>query len=416
MFKIIAVILAVSCPAVVLGADFGAAIPLQEGRLSASGWVRSMGQEVGISGGVLDCLPEGAAIDLRGAGDWLVVRGLNDALGEGWHVGVKNDWLTVVVNGSKLPHNWDEVCGAMARFTESASPEAAANQNRRWGLFLPANVNEKKSLVILIHGLDEDAGSCAAMQQLLDTDGWQTAVFSYPAERPIGQSAAMLGEYYAALRETFPNLRIEIVTQSMGALVARKYLEGNDYAGGVEKLIMIAPPNGGSKWAKYSLVEKISTNVWRWRHDAQWSPAWMINEGLCQSGRDLKPGSAFLRELNSHPRRAGVQYTIIAGDEPAGDRVAADALQGPADFLTNHFGDDRGVALASGVLRLWAWDWRDKTGRSDGPVAIKSALLAGVDDVVIVHADHLSLYQWIDGRAPVAWPIVKNRLEAPHGG
>jgi len=30
---------------------------------------------------------------------------------------------------------------------------------------------------------------------------------------------------------------------------------------------------------------------------------------------------------------------------------------------------------------------------------------------VVLHADHLSLYESVDGREPAAWPVVRERLE-----
>ena len=290
-----------------------------------------------------------------------------------------------------------------------------AEQQRRWGLLLPARVDAKRPLVVLIHGLDGDEQCCQALGQLLGAEGFQTAIFCYPAEEPISRSGAMLAEHCAALRETFPNLKVEFVTQSMGGLVARDYVEGDDYAGGVDRLIMIAPPNGGSDWAGWSPVNKLIVNWQRWLSDPEWSAVWMLGEGFCQSGRDLKPGSEFLSQLNGRGRRAGVRYTIIAGDQPAGDRVAAEALDAAASALPMALGESWGVGEIRRSALNWAEALREKIGGSDGPVSLGKARLAGVGDVVVLHADHLSLYESVDGAVPAAWPVVRQRLESTDG-
>jgi triacylglycerol esterase/lipase EstA (alpha/beta hydrolase family) len=319
------------------------------------------------------------------------------------------DWGRCIFE--KIPKNWDSTCFDLQQIAQNVSPDGVADAHRRWGLCLPETIDESKPLIILIHGLDEDASDCRCMQSLLNADGWQTAIFCYPSERPIPANAQLFQQHFEALRETFPNLRISVVTQSLGALVARKYIEGSDYHGGIDRLIMIAPPNAGSKWAKYSLVEKLQTNWYRWRHDPGWNAVWMIEEGICQSGFELKPNSKFLRDLNSRSPNASVKYTIVAGDLPVGDRIVADAISIPANYLSEHFGQYPGAEPAAVAMRVFANNLRIKSGSSDGPVALCSAKMPGVSDVVVLHADHTSLYEPIDGRPPAAWPIVRNRLK-----
>ena len=52
-----------------------------------------------------------------------------------------------------------------------------------------------------------------------------------------------------ALRKDHPALKIDIIGHSLGGLVARDYVEGSDYHGGVDRLMLIATPNAGTKWA-----------------------------------------------------------------------------------------------------------------------------------------------------------------------
>jgi hypothetical protein len=295
------------------------------------------------------------------------------------------------------------------------SGRARAAEERKWALYLPGNIDENRPLVILVHGMDGDRASCAELAGLLEKDGVQTGVFCYPAEEPLSRASETLAQNCIALRETFPGLKVDFVTQSMGGLIARDYIEGDGYAGGVDRLIMICPPNEGSGWAALAPVSKLVVNEWRWRHEPGWDAVWMIGEGLCQAGRDLIPDSRFLWELNQRDRRAGVKYTIVAGNEPVGNRVMADLVDDFASALPVATDDQWPSRQISAASHAWAAELRWRIGKSDGPVSLSSARLAGVSDVVVLHADHLALFESIDGREPAAWPVVRERVEAGDG-
>lgn len=122
-------------------------------------------------------------------------------------------------------------------------------------------------------------------------------------------------------------------------------------------------------------------------------------------------------ELNSRPRCAGVRYTIIAGDRPVGYRVEAQTLAWSNRLLgavmpPSWVAREINSAVDGQIQRI-----AERTGQSDGPVSVQSARLAGVDDFVIVPADHVGLYKSVQGRPPAAWPIIQDRLdEHRHGG
>jgi hypothetical protein len=354
---------------------------------------------------------------MRGLGGWLAVRTLNGALGEGFQIRVDDSALVILIDPDKLPQDWDAGCDAAERFVAIAAPDATARQNRRFGLLLPLAVDPNRPLIVLIHGLDGDGSCCADLGNLLERDGHQVAFFSYPADQPLDRSATLLSDRLAVLHKNFPGMRIDLVTQSMGGLIARQWVEGPEYCGGVDRLIMIAPPNDGSVWSRFSLLMKLAVNASDWWNDPQWNPAWMFTQGITQAGRDLEPGSRFLTELNSHPRRSGIKYTIIAGDQPLAFRIAAQTTAF-GDRLLDDVLPDSGIwrhidsAIDGQIQRL-----EERTGQSDGPVSLDSARLAGVDDFVIVPADHIALYKCVQGRAPASWPIIQERLdEHRHGG
>jgi hypothetical protein len=314
-----------------------------------------------------------------------------------------------------VPLDWSGLSEQTIRWTQVLDPEGLARQERSWGILLPPVVDPARPLVIIVHGLDGDAQNCRDLQKLLADDGWQTAIFCYPADQSIAASSQLFARHFLALRDDFPQVKIEIVTESMGALVVRDFVEGPQYAGGVDRLILIGPPNGGSTWASYAPLSKLAVNWSRWQHDPHWSPAWMIGEGLCQAGDDLQPGSDFLNQINSRPRAVGVKYTIIAGDEPTADRVAAEAIDVAGRWLPDCCSQYWPLSRAGEAMQQYANLIRNQIGNGDGPVSLASASLPGVQDLVRLHADHLSLYESIDGELPAAWPILRDRLHN-HGG
>ena len=261
-----------------------------------------------------------------------------------------------------------ELVGRLAR-------KATTRQAEQWGLQLPATLDPGRPLVVLVHGLNSDE------------DCWRDLA-------PL-------------LRERHPKLDVRLITHSMGGLIARSYVEGPEYGGGVSRMILIAPPNHGSGWARLDWVGEVGEHArlirrggWRW--------SWPVTDGLGEAGRDLMPDSECLRKLNARPRRAGVRYTIIAGnkhpvrrmfekpfrDDPPLRQPAA--LFGPADVLQ--------------ALACWNHRLQEKTGQTDGVVKLDSAQLEGVADFVVVPADHVSILRSAKNTQPPCWESVKRRL------
>jgi pimeloyl-ACP methyl ester carboxylesterase len=319
--------------------------------------------------------------------------------------------LTIQFDPELMPDSWNESCDALRRFMRTMAPDATERQERRYGLHLPRVVNRSASLVILIHGLDGDAGCCGDLGGLLRVDGYQTAIFAYPADQPLEESSVFFAREMLALHDVFPSLRVELVSESMGGLIARRYVEGARYAGGVDRLILIATPNEGSSWTSAAVALKVAVNFFKWRNDPDWSPAWMVTEGVCQAAGDLRPKSEFLRELNALPRREGVRYTIIAGDRPVYRRYEANALALADRCIGSSVSDLWGFRQVKRSIELHERRLLEKRGENDGPVSLASARLAGVSDFVTVHVDHIALYQSVGGQPPAAYPVIHDRLK-----
>ena len=305
-------------------------------------------------------------------------------------------------------------CESMARavraFTAEAAPEATAAQAATYGLRIPVQYNPDYPLVVLVHGLDCDWINWGGMAQCLDAEGYQVAYFSYPSDQPIADSAALFGNDMRTLRAAFPRAGVNVLAYSMGGLVSRAYVEGDDYAGGVERLLLIGTPNTGSGWSRLRGVLELQEHYHLRRHEKDWSPTWMITDGLGEAGRDLKPGSRFLRTLNARPRREGVKYTIVCGSQHPAASKAADWLDCTASYLPRRTSNWPGFRETKQTLTRQANKLRNKKSEGDGPVKVSRAKLSGVDDVVIVHADHARLYIGTDNEPPAAWDTIRDRL------
>ena len=382
-------------------------VPLHEGRLHTSDLSADLLKRLRLRGDLL-----AVEIDLTGLRGALLVKAWNKALGEGCNVAVDDDALVLNIDTDKLPDDVDEAKLATRIFTEVAAPNATAAQRASFGLLLPQTVDESRAMTILVHGLDCNRGNWFPMAGYLEQHAHQVAYFTYPSDQPLVDSAAMLRDNIAALRELYPNLLINVIAHSMGALVAREYLEGDGYVpGSVERLILIAPPNHGSKWAALRWGLELEEHYYLWRDNPDWSPTWAITDGLGEAGRDLKAKSQFLKQLNGRARRDGVRYTIIAGNQHPAARMAGSAVSGTARIIPKGARHVWGFRHTYNGLREAGEDLQESTARSDGPVTVKSTRLEGVEDHVVVHADHTTIYIPADGKTePPAWAIVSDRL------
>jgi pimeloyl-ACP methyl ester carboxylesterase len=348
-------------------------------------------------------------LNVRGLEGSHFVDALNHALGDACRVTLNDDALILHTDCDKLPKDWDTTKVAIRIFTTFAAPESTAAQRRDYGLKLD-EVDDDGRLVILIHGLDSDRRAWTCLAPLLKREGYKIAYFNYPAAGPIADSAELLTQEMFALRKAFPNLKVDIITQSMGALVARSYVEGPQYAGGVDHLLLMTPPNNGSSWASAELALKVQNHIGLWRTNPDWHWTWMLTDGLGEAARDLTPGSQFLTDLSALPRRPGVKYTIIAGNQNPGWRIAANTVEAPARWVPNRAANWWGIRHCRHGLEKAASSLRTHTGKSDGPVSLASTELAGVTDVVIIPADHCTMYESCHNSPPASWETLKQRL------
>jgi pimeloyl-ACP methyl ester carboxylesterase len=401
----ILVVLLLAAPAA-LAAPREARIPLRDGALRLSDLSQALCRELHLPA----CNLGLGSVDFKRLRNSDCVAALNESLGDGCRVSVADDALVLHVDYEKLPRDCRAMSKAMRVFAAVAAPEATAAQRALYGLRLPERYDPERPLVVLVHGLDCSWQTWTDMTDRLAAAGHQYAYFTYPSDQPIGESAAFLGSQLTKLRQSHPQARVNLLAHSMGGLVSRAYVEGPGYGGEVDRLIMIAPPNGGSKWSRVRFLLEAQEHYQLWKHEKGWSPSWMLTDGAGEAGRDLKPGSSFLRELNARPRRAGVRYTIIAGSQSPTRRVTANCLSRTANCINGRAAGWWGFRQCKSGLSGAADRMRNKVTDGDGPVEVKSTRLAGVDDFVLVHADHATLCFATGRTPPGAWETVRDRL------
>ena len=304
----------------------------------------------------------------------------------------------------------DSIKQAIRNYTAIAEPEATAEQFRNYGLFPPEKIDSSKPLVVLIHGVDMTRTDLNPMASRLTAAGLQVACFCYPEDQPIADDVQFLHDRISAIRSDHARLKINIVSFSMGGLVARGYVEGDLYDGNVDRLILIAPPNHGSSWAYLEWAAKVREQAYLMQYDPHWKPTWFITSGLCEAGRDMQPDSQFLTDLNKLPRRAGVRYTIIEGDQHIVQRIGGDAVDAAAKAIPKPVADTDAGQLFGAVLKLGSDTIKAPHVDSDGPVSLESAQLDGVTDVVTVHADHEAMIDDDVANPPASWETVHDRL------
>lgn len=390
-----------------VAAPHEARIPLHEGKIRLADVSEKLLAELHCP--VRWC-PLPGSIDVRDLEGTRFVDALNHAFGDGCRVNVQDDSLVLHVDRDKLPRDGDAMKAAVRIFTEYAAPENAAAQYRQYGLLLPTSVDLNRPLVILVHGLDCNRWVWQSIWPLLEDEGYQVATFSYPASQAIGDSAKMLAENVAAIREMYPTLKLDVVAHSMGSLVARSYIESPEYHGGIGHFIMLSPPNHGSHWAGAEFVSKGIEHFALWRHNPEWHWTWMITDGLGEASRDLQPKSIFLKRLNEAPRREGVKYTIVAGNQNPAWNFAASVVGTPARWVPGRIANWWGFRQTRHGLEEASASLRGHRSDNDGPVSLKSARLNGVDDFVVLHVEHVALLNADGGQPPAVWKILRDRL------
>ncbi len=105
--------------------------------------------------------------------------------------------------------------------------------------------------VILLHGLMRTDRSMEVLAAFLDKEGYAVINLHYPStEEPVNRVAeSILSDAVEQCRAGGCS-KIHFVTHSLGGIVARQYLQNHAVPRG-SRMVMLAPPNGGSEIADY---------------------------------------------------------------------------------------------------------------------------------------------------------------------
>ena len=189
---------------------------------------------------------------------------------------------------------------------------------------------EPPGTVLLLHGLGRSADSMRLFEQALAARGYEVCNVDYPSTRAgVEELAELLAEEVSRCRAGSA-APLHFVSHSLGGIVVRAYL-GEYRPRNLGRVVMLAPPNGGSEWV-----------------DA-FRDTWLVT---------LAGPAA--RELGTDP-------------ESAPRRLGA------VDFeLGVLIGDRSWNPLGSWLI----------PGDDDGTVAVASARVEGMADFRVVHENH----------------------------
>tara|TARA_R110002073_G_scaffold118918_1_gene258537 strand:+ start:424558 stop:425730 length:1173 start_codon:yes stop_codon:yes gene_type:complete len=251
-------------------------------------------------------------------------------------------------------------------------------------------------VVVLIHGLDEPGGIWDQLAPALAQDGHEVVRFDYANDQPIVRSSDSLAISLADLGSKGVH-SVDFVCHSMGGLVARDVMTRKDGDGivdlgvAVERYVTIGTPHGGSPWARLRAVAEIHEQVQRWASSDDLKMSRLlgfVNDGVGDAGVDLLPGSEFLVALNSRPLPRDVRVTCIVGRMTPEPRSGLGSLF--ADDVLNDLVGKGDADLIQGQVEKIASEF------GDGVVPMSSAVLEGIEDVVILEANHRSMIRNVE--------------------
>ncbi|MEK6248423.1 MAG: alpha/beta hydrolase [Planctomycetales bacterium] len=262
-----------------------------------------------------------------------------------------------------------------------------------YGLEFDANWSDTpatKELVVIVHGYNSAPDELQLFARPAREAGLPCAWLRYPNDQPLSTSAQLLSKQLKELAERHPQRRVALLTHSMGGLIARQCIESEQLnPGNVDRLIMVAPPNGGSILAHLataidlyehlkendSLTDIISHSIDR------------VHDGLNEARQDLEPGSQHMKDLAGLQRNPQVRYTILLGTRAPASRQQLDTVR---EVVRNASEKHRLAKLFGPKLDGWLADMEEVIdGKGDGMVAIKRGRLEGVDDTVLLPFGHL---------------------------
>lgn len=112
-----------------------------------------------------------------------------------------------------------------------------------------------KEMIVLVHGLMRTSLSMWPLKLFLHRQGYHVYSYSYPsAKYSIHEHGVYLNQFLKELSAKNPGIKIHFITHSLGGIITREALAmfSKEQLKNIGYLIMLAPPNQGSKLAKLS--------------------------------------------------------------------------------------------------------------------------------------------------------------------
>jgi pimeloyl-ACP methyl ester carboxylesterase len=339
--------------------------------------------------------PRGAlTVPVVGVGGNLSRKALGDLLGPDARVTIRDNALVVTLSPEQLEParrtEWETRLKRLAEHVERESQRRLRSGMHARESYEPNN--PARPTICLVHGMNSSSEGFVHTIPPLEAAGFGVVVYDYPYNRDLGESSRQfIRDWLEFHRASGERRRWAIVAHSMGALLARAYVEDPQaYAGDVSSLILIAPVNHGSTLAKAQTFLQLLHGVQAVESKKSAAALSHLGDGLGEAAADITPGSAFLKTLNRRPRREGVDYHILAGDVGIVTRDVRQKVESQIASMR------RSAGLLGGLTRLAAADMEARldevsNGTGDGCVSIASTRLEGVDDHITIHANHAEL-------------------------
>lgn len=283
-----------------------------------------------------------------------------------------------------------------------------------WNRFDPTKSGERRSTVLLVHGLDEPGDLWDELAPALALEGHRVLRFNYANDQPPSASADDLAAALRRQTDAGGFDRVAIVAHSMGGLISRdvltRHMTASDWAGPqVDRLITVGTPNAGSPVAMLQPIgeaREVVARVWASRSLDPSEVLSFVVDGSGDAAADLAAGSDYLTDLNSRSLPETTEITIIAARATASQREKIDEIASSAP-VTGLLGEDARDLLLARIDAM-----TDQIG--DGVVPVSSTPLEGIEDYQIVEANHRSALRTLPVLStqpvPPAIPIILDRL------
>lgn len=388
-------------------------MPLEQGRIDLAELLREGLRSAGMKPSA-QFENQSWPIDVSSTLGKLQLRAISKLTDSVIDVRVSSDKATVTIDRAALKRNLNASQSWLNDLLGTNSG-AAPSPSRVFGMFIVEKDDSTTlwrdatletvpdRVTILVHGLDDPGWMWDDMITSLRNAG-PTPVdrFEYPNDGPISEAADLLAMELQFMRACGVE-RVNLVAHSMGGLVCRDvltrpaYYHGDGTGGAnfpaVDHLIMLGTPNHGSHLARLRAVTELQEHVTR-TGGGNGSLLDSLHDGDGEAAVDLTPGSLFLRRLNERPLPTHTKITNVAGKaSPIDSDEAKRALQRIQKLADTD--------LAPSWLRQWMRDagtlpidsWVDGLidGLGDGAVTLESTKLAGVEDYVVIDANHVSM-------------------------